>query len=265
MKNSLFSIFLVGACLLLGACKSEFERIRASADPDLLYKKAFEYYEKGEYLKAQTLFELVINGLRGKVEAEKVYFQYAYTHYHLSKFILASYYFKTFANTFPNSQFREEADFMSAFANYQLSPSFRLDQTYTQKAIDGLQLFVNTYPNSERVNESNLLIDQMRRKLEHKSYEEGQLYFDLKEYQSAVQVFENMLKDYPETTNAEKIRYMISKAAYLLAENSIYEKKEERYRQALEYSSNFLQKYPKSKYLNEVKGINTNAKKQLKV
>ena len=265
MKNSYLSILLLSICILLGSCKSEFERIRASSDPDLLYKKAFEYYEEGEYLKAQTLFELIINGLRGKVEAEKVYFYYAYTHYHLHKYILASYYFKNFSNTFSNSEFREEADFMTAYANYQMSPSYRLDQTYTVKAIEGLQLFVNTYPTSERLNESNLLIDQMRRKLERKSFEEAQLYFDLREYQSAVQVFENMLKDYPETTNAEKIRYMIIKAAYLLAENSIYEKKEERFRQAYEYSRKFIDKYPDSKYFNEINSINNDAEKHLKV
>ena len=90
IQKNLFSLLLAGL-FLLGACKSDFETIRSSADPVLIQKKAFEYYEKEEYDKAQSLFELIINSLRGTAEAEKVYYQYAYTHYHQEKYVLASY------------------------------------------------------------------------------------------------------------------------------------------------------------------------------
>ena len=265
MKNSLIPSFILGAFLLLTfSCKSEFEKLRASADADLLYKKAFEYYEAEDYAKAQTLFELVINGLRGKTEAEKVYFYYAYTHFHLQKYLLGAYYFKNFSNTFPNSDFREEADFMTAFSNYQLSPTFRLEQAYTEKAIEGFQLFVNTFPTSERVPQCNQLIDEMRKKMERKAYANAELYFDLKQYQSATRTFENMLKDFPETKNVENIRYMITRASFLLAENSIYEKKEERFRNALDYSVAFADRYPESNYSKEIKSIINKSNNQLK-
>lgn len=199
MKSKLLSYLIFGSLLMTMACKSEFEKLRATGDPETLYEKAFEFYEAEDYLKSQTLFELVISNLRGKVEAEKVYYYYAYTHYKLNKFVLASYYFKNFSNTFPNSEFREESDFMSAYSNYRLSPTYRLDQTYTLKAIDGFQLFANTYPNSERVSECNDLIDEMRKKLEVKAYSEAELYFNLQQYQSATHSFENLLKDFPDT------------------------------------------------------------------
>ncbi len=265
MKNRfiLFSV-LVLSILFASSCKSEFEKLRATADPDTLYKSAFEYYEKEEYLKAQTLFELIINNLRGKVEAEKVYFYYANTHYKLRKYILASYYYKNFSSTFPNSQYREEADFMSAFANYQLSPSFRLEQSSTEQSIDEFQLFVNTYPNSPRVEEANKLIDQMRIKLERKAYEQAELYFNLRQYQSATHTFENMLKDFPDTRQAEKIRYMIVQSSYLLAENSIFERQKERFEETIKYSNTFIYKYPNSKYVKEVKSIKKYSNNQLK-
>lgn len=265
MKKSFLPALLLGILLLATtSCKSEFEKLRASGDADLLYKKAFEYYEQEEYGKAQTLFELVINGLRGKTEAEKVYFYYAYTHYHLNKFLLSAYYFKNFSTTFPNSELREEADFMEGYSNYELSPTFRLEQTYTSKAIESFQLFVNTFPNSSRVKECNQLIDEMRKKQERKAYSEAELYFNLKQYQSATRTFENMLKDFPETKNAENIRYMISRAAYLLAENSIYEKREERYKNALDYSIAFADRYPASNYKKEIDTIINKSNSQLK-
>ena len=89
--------------LLIGifGCKSAFETIRSSGDTALIQKKAFEYFEKEDYLKAQMLFELILNSVKGKTDSEKIYFYYAQTHFHLNNYILGAYYFKTFANTFP--------------------------------------------------------------------------------------------------------------------------------------------------------------------
>lgn len=264
MKSKLFLFLIIGITVMTSACKSEFEKLRATGDAQTLYDRAFKYYEAEEYLKAQTLFELIINNLRGKVEAEKVYFYYAYTHYHLGKYILGSYYFKNFSSTFPNSEYREEADFMTAYSHFQLSPNYRLDQTYSQKAIEAFQLFANTYPNSTRITEANQLIDIMRKKQEEKAYAEGALYFDLRQYQSATQSFENMLKDFPDSKDSEKIRYMIAKASYLLAANSVYEKREERYNETMKKVDTFLNKYPKSKYAKEVRGIKKNSSEKIK-
>lgn len=263
-KRFVILSFLAVLSVLATGCKSEFEKIRASGNTDLLYKKAFEYYEQREYLRAQTLFELIIPAYRGKPELEKIYFTYSDTYYKLNKFILANYYFKNFASTFPTSSLREEAEFMAAYSDYQMSPIFRLDQTYTGKAIDEFQTFVNTYPNSERVKECNRLIDEMRLKLEKKVFEEGKLYFDLKQYQAATVTFENLLKDFPETNNAEQVRYYIAKGYYLLAENSVYEKQEERFKQTATYARDYLEKFKDSTNFKEIKSYYDNSIKKLK-
>ncbi len=263
IKQTIFSIIL-GSIILLGACKSDFEKIRTNPDPDFLIKKAFEYYEQEDYNKAQSLFELVINSLRGKTEAERVYFSYAYTHYYQEKYVLASYYFKNFVATYGNSPLKEEAEYMSAYSYYKLSPIFRLEQSNTLKAIDGFQLFVNTYPNSERVAECNRLIDEMRVKLEKKEFSIGQLYYDTKQYQSATRVFENMLKDYPDSKNHENIRHLIVKSAYLLAENSVFEKKKERFEAVVDKADEFIKKYPESNKTQEVKNFLTDARNGMK-
>ncbi len=263
-KRFVIILYVLAFGLFIAGCKSEFEKVRASGNTDLLYKKTFEYNEQHEYLRAQALFELIIPAYRGKPELEKIYFAYADTYFKLNKFILANYYYKNFSSTFPTSSMREEADFMAAFSNYQMSPIFRLDQTYTEKAIDEFQTFVNTYPNSERVKECNRLIDEMRLKLERKAFEEGKLYFDLKQYHAATVTFENLLKDFPETNNAEQVRYYIAKGNYLLAENSIYEKQEERYKQTSIYSKDYLDKFKSSPNYKEIKSYYDNSIKKLK-
>lgn len=258
MKNTLKLLSIILLIIGLSSCKSEFERVRTSGDPVLLLESANAYFEKEDYQKAQSLYELVMPSYRGKKELEDVYYKYAYTYYYLRSFILAAYYFENFSSTFPTSPYREEIDFMSAYSNYQLSPSFRLDQKYTFEAINELQLFVNTYPQSDRVAQANELMDELRLKLEEKAYDSGRLYSDMKQYQAAIQSFENLLKDFPETQKSEQVRYEIINAAFQLAENSIVQKQLERFEEAYERSEVFLKKYDDSRsgYWNEVKTIN---------
>ncbi|MBL7802816.1 MAG: outer membrane protein assembly factor BamD [Saprospiraceae bacterium] len=252
---------LLGA---VSACKSKFEIVRTSGNPDLILQKAFEYYEKEDYQRAITLFDLVLNQIKGKDAAEKAYFQYAYAHYHTKQFVLSAYYFKNFSNTFTNSPYREEAAFMSAYSNYQQSPSFRLEQSNTLAAIDEFQTFVNLFPESKRVPECNELIDECRRKLEEKAFAEGELYYNTKQYQAAVISFDNLLKDYPESPDAERVRYLIVKSDYLLSQNSVVDKKIERYSETVARCDAFLEKYPKSGNAREVKQIRKDAEAELK-
>lgn len=258
------SVLIILTTIMFIACKSEFERVRTSNDPELLYKKALEFYEKEEWVKAQTLLELSIPNYRGKEEAEQLFLKFAYTHYYNNEFILSAHYFKSFASTFYNSDKKEEAEFMSAYSNYQMSPSPRLDQTYTEKAIEGFQLFVNTFPRSERVAECNELIDEMRAKLEKKALLQGELYYNIGQYEAAVKSFSNMLNDYPDAVESEKVRYLMLKATYEFAKKSIYGKKMERFEESVVLYNKFIKKHPTSKYKDEVKDIYTNTVEELK-
>ncbi|MFZ4542669.1 MAG: outer membrane protein assembly factor BamD [Saprospiraceae bacterium] len=256
--------FFAFSFFTLISCKSEYEKLRTSGNTKAIMAKAMDYYKKGDYTKAQGLYDLIISNLRGSVDAEKVYFEYAYTHFHLQKFVSSAYYFKQFSQTFPNSELKEEADYMSAYSEYKMSPIYRLDQTATAKAVDELQLFMNTYPTSTRIKECNKLIDELRVKLEKKAFEEGELYFNLREYQAAIQSYNNLLKDFPETSNAELVHYKIALSAYNYATNSILSKQEDRYKLAREESKDFLLSYEKSKFRKEIAFINKDSQLKLK-
>ncbi len=264
-KSRLF--FLAVSVLLLAlistSCRSEFERVRTSGDPDALLKAANNYFDLEEYQKAQTLYEIIIAPYRGRQEAEQIAFRYAYTYYYLEQYILASYYFKNFVNTYGGSNLKEEADFMSSYSNYELSPVFRLDQTYTQKAIEGFEEFANQYPNSERVPRANSLIDEMRAKLELKDFESAKLYVDLRRYQSAIQAFDNLLKDYPETARAQDIRYLTALSAYQLAGSSFVEYQTDRYREAVKYIDIYLKRYVNGAESDELRRYHLISNKRL--
>ena len=249
MLTALRNAALVGALALAATgCKTEFEKVRTSGDPDRILTAADAYYEQGKYAKAQTLYELVTNALRGDPRLQGAYLRYAKTFYNTRQYILASYYFKNYAEQYPVADDREEAEYLEAMSYVELSPGFRLDQEYTDKAITSLEQYINTYPETERLADINDLLDELRVKLETKAFDSARLYYDMTQYQSAVQTFERVLQDYPDSDRAEEIRFRIADSHLRLADNSVVAKRRERYEDAGDAIALYLKKYPEGQY-----------------
>jgi len=168
MKTRFFAIILV-LVLVVSAC-GDYNKILKSTDYEFKLKKAVEYYEDGEFVKAGTLFQELVNIYRGTSRADQIYYHYAKSMMGQKDYLMASHYFKSLLKEFPGSQYAEEAQFMVGYCSYLLSPKPRLDQTVTKEAIESLQLYINLYPYNERVDEANRLIDELMDKLVYKSY-----------------------------------------------------------------------------------------------
>ncbi len=243
----LFS-FVIFVAVLLGSC-TEYQRVLKSTDIEYKYKKVKEYYEQEKYYKAYPLLEELVTVYRGTQRAEELYYMWAYSDYFLDDLLLASYRFTQFTKTYPTSEHREECEFMSAYCQYLVSPNWRLEQSSTRKAMDQLQLFVNSYPNSHRVDTINYLMDELQFKLEKKAFEAGRLYLKTEHYTSSVVAFENSLLDYPDTPFREETYFLMFRAQQELAVKSIEQKQLERIQKAKKAYLTFVDKYPNSEYL----------------
>ena len=249
--------FILVVIALVGLGCSKYQKLLKSSDMDLKYEAALKYYDEEKYEKAMNLFEELIPLFRGTEKAERVYYCYAYCNYQLNLLYSAAYHFKKFSMTYPLSKHAEETLFMHAYSNYLLSPSPTLDPTDTKAAINSLQLFINTYPKSELVDSSNVLMDELRAKLEEKSYLNSKQYYKIFKFKAAIIALNNTLKEFPETKHAEEINFLILKSNFLLAENSIKQKKLERINDTIEAYYNFVDTYKDSKYEKEAQTIFT--------
>lgn len=262
INRSAFAL-LVLFVMIFSGCQDAFEKVRRSTSVQQRLDKAFDYYKKEDFAKAQLLFEDLIPLIKVDTIGEKVFFMYAYTHYNQKSYALASYYFKQFFNTYGNSAKSEEALFMSAMSQYKLSPTYRLDQSETNKAIEGFQMFANSFPGSNRVDRCNRMIDEMRGKLEFKAYESAYLYYKISDFKAAVYSFQQLLQDYPDTENAEKVKFMIIKSDYHLAVNSVTSKQRERFEETLKQYLDFVDTYPSSTFKKEAEDIYDKAQAKL--
>lgn len=253
-KRAGILIFSLILALLAGSC-SKYQRLLKSGDNEKKLEKANEYFAREDYYRALTLYEQLLPVYRATEEAELIYYNYAYAYYNQRDYVLASYYFKKFYKTFPRSKWAEECYYMSAYCKYKESPVYSLDQTNTYDAINELQLFINAYPESERVEECNTLIDELRGKLEKKFFEIAKLYLKMDKFKAAVTSFRNLLEDYPDTRYREESLYYIVKANYQFSQKSVQAKKDERFQETIKSCKDFVSAYPESRYLKDVNNM----------
>ena len=256
-----FSYKIVTLAIMMGSLMTscgEYTKISKSGDAQLKYDKAFEYYEKEDYIKAATLLEATVPTFRGTEKGEKGLFTMAMAYFKNKDYVMAKSYFSTYCKGYPSGTYAEEARYHVAYCYYLDSPDVKLDQSSTQKAIDEFLNFSQMYPNSEKLPRVLDMIKDMREKLAEKEYLSAKLYYDLGDYMgnnylSAVVTATNALKKFPDTQYKEELSFLILKSKYMQAVKSVETKKEDRFRDTVDEYYNFVRDCPESDHLKEAK------------
>lgn len=243
--NKFICIILFSA--LFVSC-SPYQKALKSEDLAFKYEVATQKYEKGKYSKAIRLFEQIAGPNRGKPQAEKLFYMFAQSYYKTEQYYLAAYQFESFVSTYPKSEYKEEAAFLGAKCYVFLSPVYSLDQTDTDKAIEKLQNYINSYPDSPNFAEANKLIAELRDKLEKKAFEIAKQYNTISDHKAAVKSMENFISDYPGTKFKEDALYYKFDSSYELAINSVPSKMEERLNNAKTAYSGLIRFKADTKY-----------------
>lgn len=223
------------------------------------------YYKNKDYYRSNVLLEEILPVIRGTKEAELANFIYAYTYFYQNQYILSAHYFKLFTDVYGRSEYIEEAAYMHAYSLYKQSPEPSLDQTSTYEAIAALQNFLNRYTSSQYATEADKLISELQVKLERKAYANARLYYNLRRYKAALIAFENFQYDYPDSKFNEELAFLAIETSHDLAQRSLSNVQEERYRNTMELYQKFIDKYPKSKYQNTAEKIYADCIEQLAI
>ncbi len=256
----LFStIILSFALLLLGSC-SEYQKVQKSKDPNEKFEYAKRAFEEKKYVQAYTLLQEVVTQFKGSDKAEESLYLLGLSHYENLEYVDAAAYFQSYYNRYPKGRYTELARFYSGYAYYLDSPEAQLDQSGTIKAIEELQLFLDYFPRSERVPMAQNAIFEMQDKLTLKELQNAQLYYNLgnylgNNYESAVIVAKNAIKEYPYSKYKEQLEMLILKARFQEAQHSIREKQRDRYSDVIDEYYSFINNYPDGPYRKEADNI----------
>ena len=248
--------------LLLASC-NEYQKALKSEDPAVKLEMATKMYEAKKYNKAIRIFEQIASVYRGKPESENLYFMFSQSYFKTKQYYLAGYQFESFVSSFPKSEKAQEASFLGAKSYSMLSPVYSLDQTDTTKAIEKLQSFIDTYPNSVYLAEANTIVKNLNEKLERKVFENAKGYNTISDFKSALVALDNFIADYPGTPFKEEALFYKYDSAYQLGINSVPAKMEERLNVAKVAYANLIKFKADTKYKKQADEMLAHVEKDL--
>ena len=251
--------YLIVCSVLLYSC-GEYQKVLNKGSSEEQYKMAVKMYETQEYSKAIRLFEKITPLYRGKPQMERIEFMVAQSNFNEKNYDFAGFQFNRFTTSYTKSSKKEEAAFLSAYSYKLASPRFSIDATKTRKALDAFQEFINTYPDSDKIEEANKYYTEIRTKLEKKYFEIAKTYYrtagyDLRNYKAAIQAFDNLLEDFLGTKYKEEALYFRLKAAHDFVLKSTDRRKLERIESAVEAHEKLQRSFPESKFKEAADGM----------
>lgn len=267
MKIQNIFFLLILSLVMFSSC-GEYNKLLKSTDPDEKYDYAKIYFEQGKYSRAATLLTDVVPIYRGTEEAENALWLLAMSYFNQKDYLSAGEYFVRYANNYPRGKHTMESRFNVAYGDYKDSPDARLDQEVTRRAIKELDSFVDLYPHSALADSAAVMRLELTDKLCYKEYLSAKLYLNLgtymgNNYESAVITARNAQNEYPYSKYREDLAYVIYRARYEAAMNSVEEKLEDRLREAADEYYTFINDYPEGKYSMEVNKFNEKVQKKL--
>jgi len=243
--NFKYSFFALTMILLISSC-NEYQKVLNNEDMNVKYKAAEEYYNNGEYRRANRILEQLVPAYRGKPQAERLVYFFANSYFQTKNYYLASYQFESFIKSFPKSQKLEEATFFAAKSHYMMSPTFSLDQEETNTAIEKLQIFMNNYPKSKFTDECNQLISELQNKIEKKEFEIAKQYYNIYDYRAAIKSLDNFVGEFVGSKFREEALYYKFLSSYEIAINSVESKKLQRLSDLKQLHNNIVRYYPET-------------------
>lgn len=255
MKRSTIIASVAILLAAFSACKSQYDLMLESNDLDAKYKAAFEYFEKGKFTRAASLFESLAVLTNGTERDDTVRYYWGLSNYKSQDFFTAETNFQQFLNTYPHSPFADNAQFYRIDCLYKATLRYELDQKPTYLAMTEISQYLIKYPESENAETCRLMLSELGERLDRKAYENAKLYYKMEDYKASRVAFKNVLKDDADNVYREDILYYSAMSSYNYAALSVKSKQHERFLQFIDDYLNFIGEYPESAYRKELDAL----------
>ncbi len=209
MKYFSTAAVIVFGVILMGCNSATREQIQ---DVQFRFDRGQELFQNGKYYKAIDDFNYVVLNNPGGVNADDAQLYIADSHFEIGEYVVAASEYQRLMSRYPESPLVEQAQYKLGMCFVELSPHYQLQQDYTRKAINTLQNFIEEFPNSQYREQITDQIDELREKLAHKMYSNGHLYFVLRQYDSAIIYYDQILAGYYDTSWANISRFERAKS-----------------------------------------------------
>jgi outer membrane protein assembly factor BamD len=201
--TSKYFIFIITILFFIN-CGSEIVQIEEDLTPK--FNKAMKFFGKGKYLRARDEFNnIIVTNPGSKLANESQYYK-GESLFQMKEYDDAWITFDRYIRFTNDAAKIEKSRYRICECAIYLTNSHQRDQKQTKKALEQLQMYLEDFPQSERVIDAEKAIAELRIKLAEKDFEVGRLYLKLEEYESALIYFRSVLNNYYDTDFADDAR-----------------------------------------------------------
>jgi len=248
IKNLLiFSIIPI----IFWGCSSSIDTVNLSAEERFNY--ALSLFNDEDYEEALKELQAVVLQFPGNAVVDDAQYYLAQTRYKRGEYILGAYEFSKLIKNMSASEWIDEAQYMLAESYYNISPDYSLDQSYTKKAIEEYQAFIDFFPTNPKVPDAEKKINELNEKLAQKEYNTAYIYERMEYYKAALLSYDNVIETFHDTKYAPEA--MFDKINLLI--------KRGRNAEALTEAGKFLERYPNDPKIEDVGRIKSSLENKL--
>ncbi len=252
--------------------RPSYNRLLKSTNYKLMFSEGMRYYNMkkknsennslGNLRKAQSLFDLAVRSqaFSGTPQDDSLYYFYGCSFYMAQDFATSQQIFDNFRRRYTASPFVEDAEYKFAMGFYFLSPDPKHDQSITLRAMGAISEYMGRYPQTTHRDICNERMEELRRKLYAKSYENAKLYYTIGQYKAAVRALNNAIDEFPASPYREELMYLATRSAYLFAKNSVPSQMTDRYLAMMDNYYNLISEFPETRHLREVEQMRDEAR-----
>lgn len=204
---SLSALGLIIAFSLLSCGKKDEASHEASCNKK--WQSIHEKYLKGKYGSVVEPYSQLLTTCAGFGFIEQAWFEMATAQFYLKNYVEAELEFRQFIRDFPQADSIDYAAFRYAMSISKQSPIIARAQDKTHEAVGAFQEFLLNYPNSSLRDSAKTEVAKLKEKLVEKEMYIAHTYEKLEEPQAANIYYQQLLEEYPETSNTTLVKKSI--------------------------------------------------------
>ena len=217
-----FLILLLVCILAAVGCNKNKSDVRLTPEDKGTDKEMYERalnYIKRDPEKARLLFKEVMQVYPASIYAKKSKIGIADSYFKekdASALIIASAEYQEYVNLYPQSPDAVYAKFQIGMCYYSQMKSPGRDQTNTFALITAFESLIKQYPGTKEAEEAKKKITEARQNLATHFFKIGYYNYKYKAYHGAVSRFKQVLDDYPDFEETDKLFFYTGKAYWAL-------------------------------------------------
>lgn len=200
------SVCLIG--LLVCACAGDDDTI-PDQPVEQLYMKGFNYFKEKDYAESARYFDEIDRQHPYSVWAPRAQIMAAYAFYSENKYDDALLTLDRFIQLHPGNRNIVYAYYLKGLCYYEQISDISREQKMTEEALSAFKEILSRYPNSIYTADINKKLQELEGHLAGKEMSVGRYYLKQREYLPAMNRFQNVLLEHPQTNQTPEAIYRL--------------------------------------------------------